>query len=105
MYVIDKENTKDGWGPKVMQKRKSAETQVQQEISSESGSARMMDQQAWVPTREPMTSTQANALKLLAEELKDPEAFEPGLSKIEASRRIYRLQEQLRLGNLPPHTD
>ena len=87
-----------------MQKRKSAETQVQQELSSDSGSARM-DQQAWVPTREPMTSAQANALRLLAEELKAPEAFEPGLSKIEASRRIYRLQEQLRLGNLPPHTD
>ena len=88
-----------------MQKRKSAEAQVQQELSSDSATARMMDPEVWVPTREPMTSTQANALRLLAEELMEPKAFEPGLSKIEASRRIYRLQEQLRFGHLPPHTD
>src|SRR5262249_59007060 len=94
-----------GWlGPKVMQKRKSAETQLQQELSSAFASARNMDPQVWVPTREPMTSAQAKTLQLLAEELRVA-AFEPGLSKIEASRRIYRLQEQLRLGHLPPHTD
>lgn len=64
-----------------------------------------MDPHVWVPTREPMTSAQAKTLQLLAEELREAAAFEPGLSKIEASRRIYRLQEQLRLGHLPPHTD
>ena len=52
-----------------------------------------------------MTGAQANALKLLAEEMKEPQAFDVGLSKSEASRRIYRLQERLRLGQLPPHTD
>lgn len=52
-----------------------------------------------------MTGAQASSLKRLAEEMKEPQAFEAGLTKSEASRRIYRLQERLRLGQLPPHTD
>ena len=35
----------------------------------------------------------------------EPQAFDVGLSKSEATKRIYRLQERLRLGQLPPHTD
>lgn len=52
-----------------------------------------------------MTGAQATSLKRLAEEMKEPQAFDVGLSKSEATRRIYRLQERLRLGQLPPHTD
>ncbi|MCJ7788509.1 MAG: DUF3072 domain-containing protein [Methyloceanibacter sp.] len=52
-----------------------------------------------------MTGAQATSLRLLAEEMKEPQAFDAGLSKSEASRRIYRLQERIRLGQLPPHTD
>lgn len=52
-----------------------------------------------------MTGAQAASLKRLSEEIKEPQAFDERLSKSEAARRIYRLQEWLRLGNLPPHTD
>jgi hypothetical protein len=88
-----------------MHKRKTAEAQVQQELSPDPSLARVANHDAWVPAREPMTGAQAAALKLLAEEMKEPQAFDASLSKTEASRRIYRLQERLRLGQLPPHTD
>jgi Protein of unknown function (DUF3072) len=55
--------------------------------------------------REPMTGAQASYLKLLAEEVREPSAFQQGLSKREASRRIDALMERLRIGDLPPHTD
>jgi hypothetical protein len=57
------------------------------------------------PAREPMTGAQASHLKMLAEEMQEPTAFEQGLSRREASRRIDALMERLRLGDLPPHTD
>ncbi|MGA8688543.1 MAG: DUF3072 domain-containing protein [Methyloceanibacter sp.] len=65
----------------------------------------MRSANAWVPAGEPMTGVQANSLRRLAEEIKEPQAFDAGLSRSEAARRIYRLQERLRLGELPPHTD
>jgi hypothetical protein len=52
-----------------------------------------------------MTGAQASYLKMLAEEVREPGAFQQGLSKREASRRIDALMERLRLGDLPPHTD
>ena len=55
--------------------------------------------------REPMTGAQASYLKMLADEVREPAAFQQGLSKREASRRIDALMERLRLGDLPPHTD
>jgi hypothetical protein len=87
-----------------MPKKKKAEAQVQQELSSDS---RVINVQAgaWLPAREPMTGTQAASLKRLAEELREPKIYDANLSRSEASRRIYRLQEALRLGQLPPHTD
>ncbi|MCJ7528960.1 MAG: DUF3072 domain-containing protein [Methyloceanibacter sp.] len=57
------------------------------------------------PAREPMTGAQASHLKMLADEIQEPAAFQQGLSKLEASRRIDALIEKLRLGFLPPHTD
>ena len=54
---------------------------------------------------EPMTGAQAASLKRLAEEIREPHAFDAGLSRSEAARRIDRLQERVRLGELPPHTD
>ncbi len=60
---------------------------------------------SWIQAGEPMTGAQAASLRRLAEEIKEPQAFDEGLSKSEARRRIYRLQERLRLGDLPPHTD
>jgi Protein of unknown function (DUF3072) len=86
-----------------MQKKKTAETQVQQELSSDIPST--IGRGAWTPVREPMTGGQAASLKRLAEEIREPHVFDLGLSKSEAARRIDRLQERLRLGELPPHTD
>ena len=57
------------------------------------------------PGAEPMTEAQACHLKSLAEEVCEPGAYQQGLSKREASRRINALMEKLRLGELPPHTD
>ena len=61
--------------------------------------------QASVQDREPMTSAQATYLKTLAEETHEPQAYNVGLSRHEASRRIDALKEKLRLDELPPHTD
>jgi hypothetical protein len=78
------------------QKKKTQELQESQQLSPG-----MPNPSA----REPMTGAQASYLKLLAEEVQEPAAFEQGLSKREASRRIDALMERLRLGELPPHTD
>lgn len=86
-----------------MQKSKTAEAQAQQGLSS--GASTTVKGGTWTPVKEPMTGDQAASLKRLAEEIKEPQAFDEGLSKSEAERRIYRLQERLRLWDLPPHTD
>jgi hypothetical protein len=77
------------------QKKKTQEMQESQQLSPGS-----------IPSaREPMTGAQASYLKMLADEVREPAAFQQGLSKREASRRIDALMERLRLGELPPHTD
>jgi len=60
---------------------------------------------AEAPRVEPMTGAQASYLKSLAEEVQEPGAYQQGLSKREASRRINALMEKQRLEDLPPHTD
>ena len=77
------------------QKRKTQEFQENQYVSPGTSN----------PQREPMTGAQASYLRMLADEVKEPAAFQQGLSKREASRRIDALMERLRLGDLPPHTD
>ena len=77
------------------QKKKTQELQESQQLSP--GTLN--------PAREPMTVTQASYLKMLADEVQEPAAFDQGLTKREASRRIDVLMERLRLGDLPPHTD
>jgi hypothetical protein len=85
-----------------MPKKKTSELQVQQEMNS---GAATIGHGTWTPIREPMTGAQADSLRRLAEEIQEPHAFNEGLSRSEAERRIYRLRERLRLGDLPPHTD
>jgi hypothetical protein len=103
MYLLDKtEQSRMAGEYRIMQKKKASEAQVQQEMSS---GAATIARGAWAPTREPMTGAQADSLRRLAEEIKEPQAFNEGLSRSEAERRIYRLRERLRLGDLPPHTD
>lgn len=77
------------------QKKKTQEIQESQQLSPGTSN----------PSREPMTGAQASYLKMLADEVQAPAAFDEGLSKREASRRIDVLMERLRLGDLPPHTD
>ena len=78
------------------QKKKTQEIQESQQLSPGS----------FAPSgREPMTGAQASYLKMLAEEVQEPAAFEQSLSKREATRRIDALMEKLKLGELPPHTD
>lgn len=51
------------------------------------------DPDDWVTGDEPMTGAQASYLKTLSEQVHRPDAFDPGLSKGEASKRIDELQE------------
>ena len=79
----------------MMQKKKTQQIQESQYLSPGTSN----------PQREPMTAAQASYLKMLADEVKELTAFQQGLSKREATRRIDALMERLRLGALPPHTD
>ncbi len=53
------------------------------------------DPDDWVSGDDPMTGAQASYLKTLSEEMDEPDAFEPGLDKAEASRRIDQLKGRL----------
>ena len=55
------------------------------------------DPEDWVTGDEPMTGAQASYLETLSEEA--GEAFDPNLSKADASRRIDQLQEKTGRGN------
>jgi Protein of unknown function (DUF3072) len=50
------------------------------------------DPSDWVSGDDPMTGAQTSYLKTLSEEMEMPEAFETGLTKAEASRRIDELK-------------
>jgi len=52
----------------------------------------------WTTGDEPMTGAQASYLKTLAEESGEASAYDPDLSKAEASRRIDALQAATRRG-------
>lgn len=56
------------------------------------------DPDDWVSGDDPMTGAQASYLKTLSEQADDAEAYEDGLSKAEASKRIDALKEKLGLG-------
>jgi Protein of unknown function (DUF3072) len=49
------------------------------------------DPEDWVSGDEPMTGAQASYLKTLSEQT-DADAFEPNLTKAEASKRVDRLK-------------
>ncbi|MBU1254459.1 DUF3072 domain-containing protein [Qipengyuania sp. DY56-A-20] len=48
----------------------------------------------WTTGDETMTGAQASYLKTLSEEAGEPDAYDPQLSKAEASKRIDALQER-----------
>ena len=57
----------------------------------------------WVSGGDPMTGAQASYLKTLAEEAREPDAYDPALTKAEASKRIDMLKAKLKLMGEPPH--
>ncbi len=59
------------------------------------GSNLEKDTEDWVSGDDRMTGAQASYLKTLSEEAGDPSAYEDGLTKAEASRRIDALREML----------
>jgi hypothetical protein len=78
----------------MQQKKKAPEYQESQQLAPGES-----------PGAEPMTGAQASYLKTLADEVREPAAYQQGLTRREASRRINVLMEKLRIGELPPHTD
>ncbi len=61
------------------------------------------DPDDWVSGQEPMTGAQASYLKTLAEEAREPDAYDDTLTKAEASKRIDMLKAKLKLMSDPPH--
>jgi hypothetical protein len=55
------------------------------------------DPDDWTTGDEPMTGAQASYLKTLTEQAHDPEPFDDGLTKAEASKRIDALREKVGL--------
>ena len=55
------------------------------------------DPDDWVTGDEPMTGAQGSYLKTLSEQAHDPDAFDEGLTKAEASKRIDALREKVGL--------
>ena len=59
------------------------------------GSNTIKDPEDWVSGDEPMTGAQSSYLKTLSEEAGDPDAWQEGLTKAEASIRIDQLKKRL----------
>ena len=57
-------------------------------------SNQIKDPDQWTTGGEPMTGAQASYLKTLAEETKEPDAFDVDLDKAEASKRIDALRKE-----------
>jgi hypothetical protein len=62
------------------------------------------DSSAVIVNEAPMTAAQAVALKQLAIDAFELEAFDPNLTQAEAQRRITTLAAKLALLDEPPHT-
>jgi hypothetical protein len=74
---------------------KAADHPDNPKLDAHPGSNLEKDPADWVSGHDPMTGAQASYLKTLSEEAGDPGAYEDGLDKAEASRRIDALKEKL----------
>ena len=63
-------------------------------IYPDESSNAIKDPHQWTTGGEPMTGAQASYLKTLSEQAGDPDAFDPDLSKAEASMKIDELKEE-----------
>lgn len=66
-------------------------------LEADPGSNTVKDPEDWVSGDDPMTGAQGSYLKTLAEQANDDGAYEEGLSKAEASKRIDDLKAKLGL--------
>lgn len=90
----------------VMPKNKKPKgSQAKPKRAAKASSAAIHKRGEIISGHEPMTGAQASDLKTLAEEVHELQAYEVGLSRNEASKRINWLKEKRRLDELPPHTD
>ncbi|TPW26137.1 DUF3072 domain-containing protein [Pararhizobium mangrovi] len=64
------------------------------DVKSDDGSNTRKDPEDWVSGDDPMTGAQASYLKTLSEQAHEPDAYEDGLTKGEASERIDRLKKK-----------
>ena len=65
--------------------------------SNPSDSNTQKDPDEWVSGDEPMTGAQASYLETLSEQAQDPDAYQEGLTKAQASKRIDALRKKLGL--------
>jgi hypothetical protein len=65
-------------------------------VNTDPSDNQIKDPDEWVSGDEPMTGAQASYLKTLSEQAHDPKAFDPDLSKAEASKRIDELKQKQR---------
>jgi hypothetical protein len=63
-------------------------------VNNDPSDNQIKDPDEWVSGDEPMTGAQASYLKTLSEQAHDPKAFDPDLSKAEASKRIDELKQK-----------
>ena len=68
-----------------------------QNPKTEQNSNTEKDPDDWVSGEEPMTGAQASYLKTLSEQAHEPKAYEDGLTKAEACKRIDALKSKLGL--------
>jgi hypothetical protein len=86
-----------------LMKRPQAEASANPRLDPNPSSNTAKDPDDRVLGQEPMTETQASYLKTLSEDAREPEAFDEGLTKAEASKRIDALKAKLGLMSNPPH--
>ncbi len=74
--------------------RRQSEQEVNPKIAPAPVTNTEKEPDDWVSGDDPMTGAQASYLKTLSEELGEPEAFAPGVTKAEASKRIDVLKRK-----------
>lgn len=68
--------------------------QTNPKVNPDESSNAVKDPSQWTTGGEPMTGAQASYLKTLSEQAHDPDAFDPDLTKAEASQKIDELKEE-----------
>lgn len=73
-------------------KQSNASAEENPKLAADPPSNMQKDPDDWVSGDDPMTGAQASYLKTLSEQAGDADAFDPNLTKAEASKRIDALK-------------